>query len=95
MIFLLISVICFWILWRFAKSIEIREHGEWKSFKASLWLWILVAFACLVPIINIIGIACIVLITIVDTRSFYPEIRFKEGKSHWLIKLIDFMNKEF
>jgi hypothetical protein len=71
------------------------DDNGWESLKAPLWLWAFAAIVCLVPIINIIGLICIELMAIADIRSRYPDLRFKEGKSHWLIKLIDFMNKEF
>lgn len=95
MIWLIISVVCFLLLRNFVSKLEIYDHGDWKPFKAPLWLWVLAAIVCLVPIINIIGLTCVELFIIADIRSSYPDVRFKEGKSHWLVKLIDFMNKEF
>ena len=95
MIWLIISVICFLLLRNFLSKLEIDDRDGWKPFKAPLWLWALVAVVCLVPVINIIGLICIELVAIAEIRSRYPGLRFKEGKSYWLIKLIDFMNKEF
>lgn len=95
MIWLILSVVCFLLLRNFLSKLEIDDRDGWKPFKAPLWLWVLAAFVCLIPVINIIGLICIELIAIVEIRSRYPDLRFKEGKSHWLIKLIDFMNKEF
>lgn len=95
MIWLIISVVCFLLLKNFLSKIEIDGRDGWKPFKAPLWVWAIAAIVCLVPIINIIGLVCVELFIITDIRSSYPDVRFKEGKSHWLIKLIDFMNKEF
>lgn len=51
----------------------------------------------LVTFLGVIIWACsdVELLAIADMKSRYPDVRFKEGKSHWLIKLIDFINKEF
>jgi len=95
MIWIIISVVCFLLLRDFLSKLEIDDRDGWSSFKAPLWKWIIAAIICLVPIINIIGLIGIELLAIADIRSRYPSIRFKEGKSHWFIKLIDFMNKEF
>lgn len=95
MIWLIISVVCFLLLRNFLSKLEIDDRDGWKPFKAPLWTWALAAVVCLIPVINIIGLICIELIAIVEIRSRYPDLRFKEGKSHWFIKLIDFMNKEF
>ncbi len=94
MIWLIISVVCFLLLRNFLSKLEIDDRG-WKPFKAPLWAWALAAIVFLVPIINIIVLVCVELFLISAIRSSYPDLRFKEGKSHWLIKLIDFMNKEF
>ena len=95
MIWLIISVVCFLLLRNFVSKLEVNDRGEWKPSKAPLWLWILAAIICLVPIINIIALVGFELLVIAEIRSHYPDLRFKEGKNHWLIKLIDFMNKEF
>jgi purine-cytosine permease-like protein len=95
MIWIIISVICFLLLRNFLSKLEIDDRDGWKPFKALLWLWVIAAIICLVPFINIIGLVCVELLAIADIRSHYPDLRFKEGKSHWFIKLIDFMNKEF
>lgn len=95
MIWLIISVVCFLLLRNFVSKLEIDDRDGWKSFKAPLWLWILAAIVCLVPIINIIGLVLVELVTIADIRSRYPDTRFKEGKNHWLNKLIDIMSKEY
>lgn len=95
MIWLIISVVCFLLLRNFISKLEVDEHGEWKPFKAPLWVWLGAVVICLFPIVNIIALICIELFIIADIKSRYPDIRFKEGKSHWLIKLIDIMNKEF
>lgn len=95
MIWLIISVVCFLLLRNFVSKLEVDNHGEWRPSKAPLWLWILAAIICLVPIINIIGLIGFELLIVAAVKSGYPDLRFKEGKSHWLTKLIDFMNKEF
>lgn len=95
MIWLIISVVCFLLLRNFLSKLEVDGYNGWEPFKAPLWAWVLVAIICLAPIVNIIGLICVELFTIADIRSNYPGVRFKEGKSHWLIKLIDILNKEY
>lgn len=95
MIWLILSVVCFLLLRNFTSKLEIYDRNGWRPFKAPLWAWILAAIVCLVPIINIMGLIFIELLAIADTKSGYPDVRFKEGKSCYLIKLIDFINKEF
>lgn len=95
MIWLIISVVCFLLLRNFLSKIEIEDHNRWKPFKAPLWLWTLAAIVCLIPIVNIIALVGTELFMIADINSYYPDLRFKEGKSHWIIKLIDFMSKEY
>ena len=95
MIWLIISIVCFLLLRNFVSKLEINDRDGWKLLKLPLWGWAFAAIVCLVPIINIIGLVVVELFAIVDMRSGYPDIRFKEGKSHWLIKLIDFMNKKY
>ena len=95
MIWLIISIVCFLLLKNFLSKLEVNSRNGWNPVKLPLWGWILIAIACLIPIMNIIALICIELLVILETRSLYPDIRFKEGKSHWLIKLVDFMNKEF
>lgn len=95
MIWLIISIVCFLLLRNFTSKLEMDGDDGWREFKAPLWLWAFAAIVCLVPIINIAGLICVELLAIADMRSRYPDVRFKEGKSHWLIKLIDFINKEF
>ena len=95
MIWLIISVVCFLLFKNFLSKLERDSRDGWKPFKAPLWWWAIAAIVCLIPIINIIGLICVELLVIADTKSYCPDVRFREGKSHWLIKLIDFMNKEF
>lgn len=95
MIWLIISVVCFLLLRNFISKLEMDDRGGWSPFKAPLWLWIIAAIVCLIPVANIIALTGVELGAIADIRSRYPDLRFKEGKSHWLIKLIDLMNKKF
>ena len=95
MIWLIISIVCFLLLRNFLSKLEVDSRNGWSAVKLPLWGWVLIAAVCLVPIMNILALICIELIAIAEIRSRYPDIRFKEGQSHWLIKLIDFMNKEY
>ena len=95
MIWLIISIVCFLLLRNFLSKLEVDSRNGWSAVKLPLWGWALIAIVCLVPIMNVIALICIEVLAIAEIRSRYPDIRFKEGKSHWLIKLIDFMNKEY
>lgn len=93
MIWLIIGVVCFLLLRNFLSKLEIDDRNGWEPFKAPLWSWALAAIVCLIPIINIVGLVCVVFFVTVETRSPYPDLRFKEG--NWITKLIDFMKKKF
>jgi len=95
MIWLILSVVCFLLLRNFTSKLEIDDRDGWGPFRAPLWLWVIAAIICLVPIVNIIGLVCFEFLVISDIKSGAPSVRFKEGKSCCLIKLIDLMNKEF
>lgn len=95
MIWVIIGIVCFLLFRNFLSKLEVEGRNGWNPVKLPLWGWILIAAVCLIPIMNIMSLICIELIAIVNIRSHYPDLRFKEGKSHWLVKLIDFMNKEF
>lgn len=92
---IIIGIVCFLLLRNFLSKLEVDSRNGWNSVKLPLWGWTLIAIVCLVPIMNVIALICIEVLAIAEIRSHYPDLRFKEGKSHWLIKLIDFMNKEF
>lgn len=96
MIWLIISVLCFFLFKRFISKLEYKEYrSTWQSIKFPLYIWIIIILCCLLPIINFIALICVEIFIILDTRSDYPSLRFKKGQNHWLAKLIDFMNKEF
>ena len=94
-IWLLISVLCFFLFRRFTQKIEIRNYGNWQDFKMALWGWGLVAIIALVPIVNILGLLGFEIFCIADSRCSYGDTRFKEGKNHWISKFLDFMSKEY
>ena len=96
MIWLITSVLCFFLFKRFISKLEYEEHrNDWKSIKFPLYAWILIVLCCLVPIINFVILIFVELYIVGETRMKYPDFRFKEGKSHWINKLIDIMSKEY
>ena len=95
MIWLIISIVCFLLLRNFLSKLEVKEYSGWVPFKAPLWAWVIASIICLIPILNVIGLIAVELLAIADIKDSYPDLRFKEGKSHWLVKLIDLMNKKF
>lgn len=96
-ILLLISVLCFWTLWRFTRSVEIREYGEWRPFAVPLWMWVIAGIVCLMPVINVVGVITVISIMIADSRSSWGDTRFteKNGINNFITKILDFLNKEF
>jgi heme/copper-type cytochrome/quinol oxidase subunit 2 len=96
-ILLLISFLCFWILWRFTRSVEIREYGNWRPFSSPLWIWAIAGIVCLIPIINVIGVIFVISITIADSRSSRGDTRFteKNGINNFITKILNFLNKEY
>jgi hypothetical protein len=95
MIWLITSVLCFFLFKRFISKLETKDYGEWKPIKFPLWIWSLIVFACLAPIINFIALICVEIFIVGCTRDDYTILRFKKGKSHWINKLIDIMSKEY
>lgn len=95
-IWLLISVLCFWILWRFTRSTEIKVYGEWEPFSAPLWMWVIAGIICLIPIVNIAGIITAIGCMIIDSREF-GDTRFTEKNSinNFITKILNFLNKEY
>ena len=94
-IWLLISVLCFFLFRRFTQKIEIRNYGSWQDFKMPLWGWGLVGIIVLVPIINIVGLLAFEGFCVGDARCSYGDTRFKNGKNHWINKFLDIINKEY
>lgn len=94
MTLLIIAIICLAICCWLIRSLEIKEHyNSWVPLKLPLWGWICLVIGCLIPIINIVGVICFVVISIAETNSSYPDIRFKEHKC--LDKIIEFFNKKY
>lgn len=94
-IWLLISILCFFLFRRFIRKIEIRDCGKWQDIKMPLWVWGLIVIAALVPIINILMLLGFEILLVADSRYSYGDTRFKEGQSHWLNKLLDILNKKY
>jgi len=96
MFWLITSVLCFFLFRRFISKLEYEEYqNNWKSIKFPLYVWILIILWCLVPIMNFVALILFELYIVGETRLKYPDFRFKEGKSHWLNKLIDIMSKKY
>jgi len=96
MIWLITSVFCFFLFKRFISKLEYKEHREdWQSIKFPLYIWALIVLCCLIPFINFIALIFVEVVMIVDIRSDWPDLRFKNGQSHWLNKLIDIMSKKY
>lgn len=94
MIWLILGICCFLLFRRFTSKLEIRDYSEWKPFELPIWAWILIAFICLLPLLNLAGLLLAEVVLIYDIRSCYPCTRFKSGKNHWLNKLIDTLNRK-
>lgn len=96
-IWLLISVLCFWTLWRFTRSIEIREYGEWKPFSAPLWMWAIAIIICFIPIINVIFLITVITLFIVESRDTITDVRFNNNNmiNNIVSKIINILNKEY
>lgn len=93
---IIISIICFLLLFKTLKSLESKEwgiHGSvWKPVKLAIWIWILIIVGCLIPAVNVFITVIILAVIFIETRL--GDLRFKGGKETWLDKLIDFLNKE-
>ena len=93
---IIISIICFLLLFKALKSLESKEWGihgyVWKPFKLAIWKWVLIIIGCLLPAVNVF--MTVVLLTIIFIEIRVGDLRFKGGKKTWLDKLIDFLSKE-
>lgn len=94
-VWILSSILCFYLFRKFTSKIEIRERGEWKKFAMPLWLWLVAGFLSVVPILNYIILIIFICGVLNDISDKYADTRVQEGKSLWLKKFLDFMNKEF
>lgn len=88
----IVSIVCFLLIVKLFKSLEVKDWKEWKPFKLVVWVWVLIVIACLIPVINITVTIVIYGITFMDTRL--GDLRFKGGKKTWFDKFLDFLNKE-
>lgn len=91
---LLTSILCFWLFRRFTSKLEVREDGRWVKFTSPVWQWTLIALIALTPGINFILLLLFEYIVCDDTLCTYPDFRFKEGKSSWMVKFLKFMTKK-
>ena len=90
--YILISILVFWLFIRFTRNIEIKGYREWQEFKLPVWGWSLIVILALIPFVNVISLVTFEIICIADSRSRWPDIRFKEP--YWINKIIDLMTKE-
>ena len=95
MIWLLLSVLCFFIFRHFITSLEIKENGEWIDCYFPLWIWIIAGIICLVPLLNFLMLIAFEGIATAEIKESYSHIRLKEGKKIYLLKLIDILNKKY
>ena len=92
----ILTVIVFYLFRRFVTSLEHRENREWKDWKLPLWAWIISFILCLVPFIAIILLVLFEQFIITDIiEDVWPEFRVKEGKTIYLIKITEFLNKKY
>ena len=96
-IILLLATLCLYLFNRYRNKLEIREYREdWKPLKFSVAQWLVILCIAFLPGINLIGLFLFELITILDMEDrYFPDTRFKEGKSCILAKIIELMKKEF
>lgn len=96
MIAIILSIICFFLLFKALRSVESLEWGthekEWRPIKLALWIWLLIVIGCLIPAVNVFITVVLLIIIFVETRI--GDLRFKGGKKIWLDKVIDFLSKE-
>lgn len=96
MIWIIISVLCFFLFKRFISKLECKEYRkDWQSIKFPLYIWIIIVLCCFIPVMNFTALICVEIATMANIRSNYPDIRFKKGQNHWLNRLIDIMSKKY
>ena len=89
---LLLAVLCLYLFNRYRNKLEVYKYGGlWKPLKFSLAQWLVILCVALIPGINLIGLLMFEFFTIMDMA----DIRFKEGESCILAKIIELMKKEF
>ena len=93
-IWLLISILCFWLFLRFIRNVEIKEWGkDWQPLKLPLWAWIVVIVIALLPLFNIIGLFAFELFIIDDVR--WGDSRFKDRNKVLILKITDILSKKY
>ena len=93
---IIISVVCFLVIFKVLKNLELREWGIhetiWEPVKLRIWMWILIIIGCITPILNLVFLITILVFFFIETQV--GDVRFKGGKKIWLDKLIDFLNRK-
>lgn len=94
---LLIAILCLFIFWRFTRSVEINERGEWKPFCMPLWAWLITVIIAIVPLVNFALLVGFIIIIIIESKGSYPDVRFtnKSGLNNFITKVINILNKEY
>lgn len=94
---IIIGLICLFFLKRLASKLEYKTwdgHYKWKDIKFPLWAWILAAVVLIVPIFGIL-IYWIVWIVVMIQLKTGDELRFKEGKTSLITKIVNLLCKEY
>lgn len=96
-ILLLMAILCFFIFWRFTRSIEVKEHGEWRPFYMPLWMWLVAGIITIIPVINFVVLIGVIIMIIAESKESYPDVRFtnKNGLNNFITKVINILNKEY
>ena len=94
---IIVSIIVFWIFYKFTRNMEILDCGEWKNFVLPLWLWGLVIFAAFIPLFNVIGLIGFIIMCVVDAKDSYPDTRFTKDNVifNFINKVANLLTKEF
>ena len=94
-VIILLGILCLYLFNRYKNKLEIRDYDEWRPLKLPVGIWLIIIVAALTPLINVVGLFLFELFTILESNDKYSDIRFKEGESCILAKIIELMKKEF
>jgi hypothetical protein len=87
------SIICFLLFWKFTRYVEVEEQDKWVAFRMPLWMWIVAGILSIIPVLNFGALIGIIIAMIVEANDDYPMVRF--AKSKFITKIIELLNKKY
>ena len=94
---IIIGLICLFFTKRLTSKLEYRTwegHYEWKDVKFPLWAWVLAAVFLILPLFGILAY-WVMWIGVIICLKNEDDLRLKEGKTSFVIKIADLLCKKY